>query len=411
MTDAPKPTVDLDLRRLADDVRHAQDALLELRPLPALARGARSLPLVPMLASAAVAALLVVVVQRAQATAPAAPATAPSSPASLAVVDANGAPAGMTPLAVAAPAAIRVSDGSVVIVDDGRATLRELTAERGFIALEQGRASLSLPRATSTAPGWIVEAGAWRIDARGARVDVAFVGDRLTVRVGDGEAHVTSTMRAAGVEIVRAGEERAWPETAAVEAGGAPAPPRRSVAAVPPLGTPAVDVDATAHDAPSDAIDHDGDGPTWQELARDDRHSDAMNLARAHVDDIVARASIDDVELLATSARLGASADVARRALLAIRERAPGSVQAARAAFFLGVLADRAGDDDEALAQFARYAIEAPEGELASQASGRTLEVGTHARKDMRDEARAYLQRWPDGAHRALAARIAKGAP
>ena len=150
--------------------------------------------------------------------------------------------------------------------------------------------------------------------------------------------------------------------------------------------------------------------PGWQELARAERHDEALGLAlAAGYATVLETASATELLLLADSARLARAPERARAALMAVRTRFPNSPQAASARFGLARLAfDVDGDLTEAAADFQAYLDEAPSGPLAREAAGRLLEarvrLGDHDAAAR--AARGYLDRFPDGPRADLARRL-----
>jgi TolA-binding protein len=101
---------------------------------------------------------------------------------------------------------------------------------------------------------------------------------------------------------------------------------------------------------------------------------------------------------LADTARLSGSSGRARQALLALRQRFPGTPAASKAAFLLGRL-------DGSPRWFAAYLQEQPSGAYAPEAAGR-LVVAYRDTGDLnraRTAARQYLARYPQGAYAELA--------
>jgi TolA-binding protein len=110
--------------------------------------------------------------------------------------------------------------------------------------------------------------------------------------------------------------------------------------------------------------------------------------------------------LLSDLARYGRDHDDAVGALRLLRQRFPGTRQAARAAFGLGRLdSDHDGSHAEAAGWFRTYLREQPEGSLAREASGRLLEATLRAgdAAGARELAAQYLRDYPSGPHAALA--------
>jgi tetratricopeptide (TPR) repeat protein len=111
---------------------------------------------------------------------------------------------------------------------------------------------------------------------------------------------------------------------------------------------------------------------------------------------------------LADAARFARRKDLARKTYLEVRRRSRGSTAAAQAAFALGQLAFVERDFGKAARWFDRYLAEHPRGKLALVALGRRLEALARAGRVERScaVARSYLERAPDGPHRALARRV-----
>ncbi|HTN87026.1 MAG TPA: hypothetical protein VL242_25180, partial [Sorangium sp.] len=141
----------------------------------------------------------------------------------------------------------------------------------------------------------------------------------------------------------------------------------------------------------------------WQSLASAGRHEEALTaVERLGLDAVLARATPEDLRLLADAARYAGRPRAARAALLVLRNRhgARGD-----SAFLLGKLAaDQLGDPGDALAWFDTYLREAPGGALREQALGRSLELEQRRDREVaRRAARRYLAEYPNGAYAPLA--------
>ncbi len=120
--------------------------------------------------------------------------------------------------------------------------------------------------------------------------------------------------------------------------------------------------------------------------------------------------SVDDLFSQADEARYAGHLDEAKTALLSVRRRAPGTEKSASAAFQLGRLAfDGKGDYPQAALWFDTYLHERPQGTLAREALGRSMEAQDRAgdAELAQRAARTYLARYPSGPHAALAHRLA----
>ncbi|AUX46465.1 uncharacterized protein SOCE26_079710 [Sorangium cellulosum] len=150
--------------------------------------------------------------------------------------------------------------------------------------------------------------------------------------------------------------------------------------------------------------------PRWRPLALDARYKDALAAAeREGFDAICGSASASDLHALGDAARLGGSSARAVQALAALRQRFPGSPEAASAAFLLGRIAqDQNKDHAGAASWFARYLSEHPAGAFAADAAGRLVEAEDR-RGDpaaARRAAERYLAAYPSGSHAAYARRL-----
>jgi TolA-binding protein len=121
--------------------------------------------------------------------------------------------------------------------------------------------------------------------------------------------------------------------------------------------------------------------------------------------------SLEDLGALADAARYAGRSAVAKRVLLAERQRFAGSGPARDAAFFLGRIAEDSGGG--AIEWYERYVAESPRGPYASQAFGRKMMLlhkqrGAMAAKPVASE---YLKRYPNGPYAAAARKIDEESP
>jgi predicted TPR repeat methyltransferase len=108
---------------------------------------------------------------------------------------------------------------------------------------------------------------------------------------------------------------------------------------------------------------------------------------------------------LADAARFSSRAELARRALISVRQRFAATPAAADAAFVLGKMEDDTGQRATALAWYDRYLTEAPSGHFAAEALGRRMlalrALGNASAS--RQAAEEYLHRFPDGPYVSVA--------
>jgi len=122
--------------------------------------------------------------------------------------------------------------------------------------------------------------------------------------------------------------------------------------------------------------------------------------------------SAKDLLLLANTARYAGSASEARRTLLKLRERFPGSPSAAHAALLLASQAeDRDKNSSEAERWLRTFLVESPQGELAAGARARLFAtlLRRGARSEAEQVARDYLRLHPSGQHVAQAQAVLQG--
>jgi hypothetical protein len=146
---------------------------------------------------------------------------------------------------------------------------------------------------------------------------------------------------------------------------------------------------------------------SWAKLVAQGKFSTVIDEAkRRGIEQTLASASIEDLAALADAARYARSTDVARRALLAERQRFPRSNAAREAAFLLGRLAEERGEG--ALDWYDRYLAESPRGTYAAQALGRRMMIFYSQRgpAEAAPLAEEYLKRFPKGAYVSAARKI-----
>jgi hypothetical protein len=318
---------------------------------------------------------------------------------------------------------LRFSDGSSLALEPGTSTrVTDIDAHGSRVLLESGRAHVKVTH--RPAAKWVVDAGPYSVHVVGTEFDVRWSGSEevldvqmqrgtvivrgplarggLTVETGqhlvanvkDGEIFLDATPGA----LPRAREESPEPTFAEVP----------EVTAAPP---PAVATGTPPHAAHARAVAVRGmpvQAPvaadiSWSTLIKQGDFqgvlSDAEQRGLART---LETASASDLNLLADAARYVRRADVARRTLLAERERFPRSASAREAAFFLGGLAeDEPGvtSAKAALEWYEQYMADSPHGNYAAQALGRQMIIvhklqGAGAARPI---ASKYLEQFPKG--------------
>jgi hypothetical protein len=314
--------------------------------------------------------------------------------------------------ATAERAHVRFSDGSDITLEPGtRGRVAELRADGAAIGLESGKASLHVVHRPDT--HWSVDAGPFVIAVTGTAFDVGWSGGEqvFEVTLRSGSITVKGPMAASGIQLaagerlvanLKAGQLRVErPAPAASAAANGPAPsasddtnddiaPRR-IDGSPQARAGALEVKQS-----------------WSKrVAAGDFDAVLADAQEMGLDGALARSSLADLVALADAARYRGRGDVARRALLAQRERFPGSSAGRTAAFLLGRLAE--AEPEQAIRWYDRYLGETPNGEFASEALGRKLVAvqSVSGPDSARPVAREYLRRFPSGAYAAKAREIA----
>jgi hypothetical protein len=311
---------------------------------------------------------------------------------------------------------VRFSDGSELGLERGaKAKIEDLGAHGGRVKLTDGQVSVSIVKKPDTR--WFVDAGPYVVRVTGTAFDVRWseAERKFELDLHHGSVVVTGpqigngyTMHA-GQKLIGRSEGRVTVEGPRV-AGNAAAGNASPSAALPSL----------SQNVPAPAVEAQPDGrraeagnlrTAWARQVAQGKFQSVIDEAkRRGLEQTLATAPIEDLSALADAARYASSTGIARRALLAQRQRFARSNAAHEAAFFLGRLAEESGDG--ALEWYDRYLAESPKGPYASQALGRRMMIFYRQRgKDATlPLAEAYLARFPNGPY-ASAARKITGQP
>jgi hypothetical protein len=350
----------------------------------------------------------------------------PDSMLTFAVVNGSVSDGGYVRAKASGGTELQFSDGSSLALDPGTSTrVTDIDAHGSRVLLESGRAHVRVTH--RPAAKWVVDAGPYSVHVVGTEFDVRWsgseevldvqmqrgtvivrgplarggltmeAGQHLVANVKEGEIFLDATPGAEAVNLPRAREESPEPTfadapeaPAAVPAGQVgPAPRTVRSRAVAVRGLPAA-APAVADTSWSNLIKQ-GD---FQAVLAD---AEQRGLART-----LETASAADLNALADAARYVRRGDVARRTLLAERERFPRSGSAREAAFFLGGLSeDEPGVTaaKSALEWYERYMTDSPTGNYAAQALGRKMLLvhklqGVAAARPIAAE---YLKSFPRG--------------
>jgi TolA-binding protein len=324
---------------------------------------------------------------------------------------------------------LRFSDGTEVRLEPrARARVTRLEATGATVNMESGRANVAVAKRKGAA--WRVAVGPFVIEVTGTRFDVDWdaANDSLALRMHEGSVTVSGCVFGQGRAIVAGETVRAScrepqleisrratipadgkKEPAATGVDGDRAQPSKGVES-PASGASSAHPETHPEPRAKDAITTSKGAVDWRELARNGRHSAAVDVAEATgFAAQCAQASAEDLVALGDAARYSGRLARAMEAYRAVRERFPGHERSAVAAFALGRIAfDQQRDYAGAARWFRAYISEQPGGRLDRDASGRLMESLSRAgdTAGARAEAKRYLERYPDGPHAEMARRL-----
>jgi len=319
---------------------------------------------------------------------------------------------------------LRFSDGSSLALEPGTSTrVTDIDAHGSRVLLESGRAHVNVTH--RPAAKWVVDAGPYSVHVVGTEFDVRWSGSEevLDVQMQRGTVIVRGPLARGGLTVeggqhlvanVKDGEIFLDATPGALPAAREESPePTFAVAPEVAAATPPAAAGPAPHAARSRAVAVRGmpsvaPAPVaadmnWSTLIKQgDFHGVLADAEQRGLARTLETASAADLNLLADAARYVRRGDVARRTLLAERERFPGSASAREAAFFLGGLAE---DDPgvtsakAAVEWYERYMKDLPHGNYAAQALGRQM-ILVHKLQGAgaaRPIATQYLERFPKG--------------
>jgi hypothetical protein len=278
------------------------------------------------------------------------------------------------------------SDGSRVMIRE-RAGLRvsQAAPDKTVVLVEGGAARFEIVPKSSM--HWEVAAGPYVVRVTGTSFELTWTAttQTLELQMQAGVVHVFGPGIEGGYRV-RDRERFVTHVTAALL-------PAASAALTPPIETDAQE--AEPHEARVAPAAGAASVPARDPRAEYRRLVDGAR--QRGLSSVLASAPAAELRALSDAARFTGQPDVARQALLALRERFAGTWHAASAAFLLGRLAGDAGDARGAIAWYDRHMREG--GELLPEALGRKMLAQHHAGDGAAAKRTAddYLERFPQG--------------
>jgi hypothetical protein len=309
---------------------------------------------------------------------------------------------------------IRFSDGSEAALARGaEAQIANVTERGAEVVLAHGSMRIHIAKKPEAA--WKVAAGPYDVRVTGTAFDVSWSQQTqaFDLRMETGAVIVTGPLAGSGI-VLRAGQHLfggVAEGRLTVEGGTQAAAPAPAMAALEPTEpSPARGPSGTAPTpplAPSSAPPASAEAHAWTRQVAQGHFNAVLDEAEQRgLDRTLSSGSLEELAALADAARYAGRSSVAKRVLMAERQRFPSSVAARDAAFFLGRIAEESGGG--AVEWYERYVSESPRGAYASQAFGRKMMLlykqrGANAAGPVATE---YLSRYPNGPYAAAARKI-----
>jgi hypothetical protein len=304
---------------------------------------------------------------------------------------------------------LHFSDGTEVeLGTDTAAQLVDVSAHGATLALEHGTAQFRV----TPLPGahWAVAAGPFRVEVKGTVFDLEWAPGPATLRLQLRRGSVAVTGPLSNEPIVLRDRRDLLIDL-----------PRGEVKIIDPEASIPEFTNATAEERPAlvpapatamrEASKEHGRraSASWQALFAAGKLDRILGEAEdAGFDASLAHRSNEDLAALADAARYRGRADLARRTLLAQRNRFPRSLRAVEAAFLLGRLDESAASATQALAWYDSYLGFSPRGRYADEALGRKMLVVQRLKgtAEARLIAEEYLRSYSEGAYAELARKL-----
>lgn len=310
-----------------------------------------------------------------------------------------------------APAELVFSDRSRVrLAPSAKIAVLAMDSHGARVALSSGDLDVAVKRRDGSS--WRFDAGPFTVAVKGTAFHLRFDPrrGRLGLQMREGTVEVTGpspdrrlTLRGGeSLELFATarGAEAGTTDDGSVAKLERPAP----AAEATPNGSRSVPHRARPR-APEPTVDR-VPGDPWASLIGRGQFADVVRDAEERgLEVTLSAASAADLTSLADAARYTLRYDLARRALLRVRERFPESHRSRDAAFFLGRLAEAASSSPaSALGWYETYLRESAQGPYAGEALAREITLYSRTdRERARQAARRYLDSFPQGTQAELA--------
>jgi len=319
----------------------------------------------------------------------------------------------------------------VNLMPGARGRVRSLDKEGTRVVIDQGTASFDVAR--SKERRWLVEAGPFSVAVKGTFFTVSWdpPSEHFELRLQHGSVIVSGPIASGDIEL-RAGQRLVVnlpkSETLITEdhANGPAASSSRLPPTTPSDGASAVSPltprQATAADAAETSPSSPGPisssankverKPSWAEHLAHGRWDRILEEVESRgIDTTLQTATSEELFAVADAARYRRRTDLARSALLAQRQRFPGSARSVDALFLLGRV-EESRDRARAISWYDEYLERAASGGYAAEALGRKMVLTNElkGRALARPIAEEYLRHFPKGSY-AGAARTLRGEP
>jgi hypothetical protein len=299
-------------------------------------------------------------------------------------------------------ATLRFSEGTTIALAKGARARVDATSPVGArVSVESGSARFDVVHRDRAS--WTVEAGPFTVAVTGTSFDLGWNGAEIAVAMHAGSVIVRGPPAPEGIAL--RGGQRLVADAQRVSVS-----PIASASPAASAGPSAIATASAPSSAEASASPADRRPPSlsWRARVASGDYAGVIAEAEARgIDASLESSSLADLSALADAARYAGKGALAQRALVATRNRFPGSAEALTAAFLLGRAAE-SKSPMVAVTWYDRYLAEAPGGSLAAEALGRKM-IALRAASGpaaARETAAAYARRFPDGPFAKVAAEI-----